>query len=56
MLDLNLPDMSGLEVLRTLRVCKISTPRRLIQVIARMLHCIQRSSSVATAESVTSLS
>jgi two-component system, cell cycle response regulator CtrA len=26
LLDLNLPDMSGFEVLRTLRVCKIKTP------------------------------
>ena len=26
LLDLNLPDMSGFEVLRNLRICKVSTP------------------------------
>ena len=34
MLDLNLPDMSGYEVLRTLRVSKVSTPILILSGIA----------------------
>jgi two-component system, cell cycle response regulator CtrA len=34
LLDLNLPDMSGLEVLRTLRVCKVRTPILIISGLA----------------------
>jgi len=34
LLDLNLPDMSGLEVLRTLRVCKVKTPILILSALA----------------------
>src|ERR1700704_5937649 len=34
LLDLNLPDMSGYEVLRTLRVCKIKTPILILSGLA----------------------
>jgi two-component system, cell cycle response regulator CtrA len=34
LLDLNLPDMSGLEVLRKLRVCKVSTPILILSGLA----------------------
>src|SRR6266536_5324671 len=34
LLDLNLPDMSGLEVLRTLRVCKVRTPILILSGLA----------------------
>jgi two-component system cell cycle response regulator CtrA len=34
LLDLNLPDMSGVEVLRTLRVCKVRTPILILSAIA----------------------
>jgi len=34
LLDLNLPDMSGLDVLRTLRVCKVRTPILILSALA----------------------
>jgi two-component system, cell cycle response regulator CtrA len=34
LLDLNLPDMSGVEVLRTLRVCKVRTPILILSALA----------------------
>jgi two-component system cell cycle response regulator CtrA len=34
LLDLNLPDMSGLEVLRNLRVCKVKTPILILSGLA----------------------
>ncbi len=34
LLDLNLPDMSGVEVLRTLRVCKVKTPILILSALA----------------------
>jgi two-component system, cell cycle response regulator CtrA len=34
LLDLNLPDMSGLDVLRTLRVCKVETPILILSALA----------------------
>ena len=34
LLDLNLQDMSGLEVLRTLRVCKVETPILILSALA----------------------
>jgi two-component system, cell cycle response regulator CtrA len=34
LLDLNLPDMPGLEVLRTLRVCKVKTPILILSGLA----------------------
>ena len=34
LLDLNLPDMSGFEVLRSLRVCKVKTPILILSALA----------------------
>jgi two-component system, cell cycle response regulator CtrA len=34
LLDLNLPDMSGVEVLRTLRICKVKTPILILSALA----------------------
>jgi two-component system, cell cycle response regulator CtrA len=34
LLDLNLPDMAGLEVLRSLRVCKVKTPILILSALA----------------------
>jgi two-component system cell cycle response regulator CtrA len=36
LLDLSLPDMSGLEVLRTLRVCKVRTPILILSGLAAL--------------------
>ena len=37
LLDLNLPDMSGYEVLRTLRVAKVQTPILILSGLAAMI-------------------
>ena len=43
LLDLNLPDMSGFEVLRTLRVSKVKTP---ILILSARRHWAPRSASI----------
>jgi two-component system cell cycle response regulator CtrA len=41
LLDLNLPDISGFEVLRSLRVCKISTPILILSGLSAIEHKIK---------------
>jgi two-component system cell cycle response regulator CtrA len=41
LLDLNLPDMSGFEVLRSLRLCKVKTPILILSGIASIEHKVK---------------
>jgi len=41
LLDLNLPDMSGFEVLRNLRICKVSTPILILSGLSAIEHKIK---------------
>jgi two-component system, cell cycle response regulator CtrA len=41
LLDLNLPDMSGFEVLRSLRVCKVKTPILILSGVASIEHKVK---------------
>src|SRR5580704_18209578 len=42
LLDLNLPDMSGFEVLRSLRVSKVKTPILILSGVAAIEHKVKR--------------
>ena len=42
LLDLNLPDMSGFEVLRSLRISKVRTPILILSGLASIEHKVKR--------------